>query len=481
MRISTDLEKNIAYIKKAIDQCPDYIINELKLKDGTNFLLLCVDNMVDSQILYDEVIPRIMTMSRDTFSLLNLPFARVKTDHTLDEALAGIATGGTFFLLDGMNYGFEVRVEKLFGRVPSASETEKNLRGARDSFVENINMNMAILRTKIGNSDLKFEEHFVGSATHQKITIAYIKGIANEKLLAKIGERIDNLNYDGFLSTGYIEQMIADKPRSPFPQFEATERTDKTVAGLLEGKFAILLNGAPEALLMPVSFWSFFQAMDDYNHNPWIGTLLGLFRFISLFIAIFLPSIYITVLSFHYYITPLSVISTLLSSRDMVIFSPLLEAIIMEFLFEIIREAAVRLPTYVGSTLGIVGGIIIGQAAVEMGLVSNYMVIVVSVTAIASFVVPSQDMAYTLRLVRFGLMFFAGFFGFVGMLVGGALLLIHLIQVESLGRPYLLPMFPPHPKEAGNTVIRLPFRFLRHRPSTAWPKDIIRGKNRGKE
>ena len=159
-------------------------------------------------------------------------------------------------------------------------------------------------------------------------------------------------------------------------------------------------------------------------------------RFISLFIAIFLPSIYITVLSFHYYITPLSVISTLLNSRDMVIFSPLLEAVIMEFLFEIIREASVRLPTYVGSTLGIVGGIIIGQAAVEVGLVSNYMVIVVSVTAIAGFVVPSQDMAYTLRLIRFLLMFFAGFFGFVGMIIGGSLLLIHLIQVESLGRPY---------------------------------------------
>ncbi|MDO4542679.1 MAG: spore germination protein [Bacillota bacterium] len=480
MKISADFPKNVAYVKEAIDQCPDYIINELKLKDGTRLLLLCIDNMVDSQILYYEVIPRIMAMTKETFSLDILPFASVTVDTTLDDALAGVATGGTFFLLEGMRYGFEVRVEKLFGRTPEASETEKNLRGSRDSFVENINMNMAILRTKVGNHNLKYEEHTIGASTHQKIIISYIKGIANEKLLAKLRQRIKDLNFDGYLSTGYVEQMIADRPRSPFPQFEATERTDKTVAGLLEGKFAIFVNGAPEALLMPVCFWGFFQAMDDYSHSPWVGSMLGIFRFISLFIAIFLPSIYITILSFHYYITPISVISTLVNSRNMVIFSPLLEAVIMEFLFEIIRESAVRLPTYVGSTLGIVGGIIIGQAAVEVGLVSNYMVIVVSVTAIAGFVVPSQDMAYTMRLVRFLMMFFAGFFGFIGMLVGGSLLLIHLIQVESLGRPYLLPMFPAKPRDTVNTVIRLPFRFLRFRPSIAKPEDKIRGKNRGK-
>ncbi len=480
MKISADFQKNVDFVKQAIDQCPDYIINELKLKDGTRLLLLCIDNMVDSQILYDEVIPRIMDMTKETFTLDALPFARVKVDTTLDDALAGVATGGTFFLVEGMCRGFEVRVERLFGRTPMPSDTEKNLRGSRDSFVENINMNMAMLRTKVGNHNLKYEEHFIGATTNQKLVIAYIKGIANEKLLARLRQRVKNLNFDGYLSTGYVEQMIADRPRSPFPQFDATERTDKTVAGLLEGKFAVFVNGAPEALLMPVSFWGFFQAMDDYSHSPWVGSMLGIFRFISLFIAIFLPSIYITVLSFHYYITPLSVISTLLNSRDMVIFSPLLEAVIMEFLFEIIREASVRLPTYVGSTLGIVGGIIIGQAAVEVGLVSNYMVIVVSVTAIAGFVVPSQDMAYTLRLIRFLLMFFAGFFGFVGMIIGGSLLLIHLIQVESLGRPYLMPLFPARPKEAVNTVVRMPFRFLRFRPSTAKPEDKIRGKNRGK-
>lgn len=480
MKISPDFNKNVEYVKKAIDQCPDYIINELKLKDGTGLLLLCIDNMVDSQILYDEVIPRIIALTKETFSLDILPFARIRIDTTLDDALAGVATGGTFFLVEGLNYGFEVRVERLFGRTPNSSETEKNLRGSRDSFVENINMNMAILRTKIGNHNLKYEEHFIGASTNQKIVIAYIKGLANEKLLARLRGRIKNLNFDGYLSTGYVEQMIADHPRSPFPQYDATERTDKTVFELLEGKFAVFVNGAPEALIMPVSFWDFFQAMDDYSHSPWVGTMLGVFRFISLFIAIFLPSVYITVLSFHYYITPLSVISTLLSSRDLVVFSPLLEAVIMEFLFEIIRESAVRLPTYVGSTLGIVGGIIIGQAAVEVGLVSNYMVIVVSVTAIAGFVVPSQDMAYTLRLVRFLMMFFAGFFGFVGMLVGGSLLLIHLIQVESLGRPYLMPLFPLRPEELNSTVVRMPFRFLRFRPSTAKPIDKIRGKNRGK-
>ena len=149
MKISADFQKNVDFVKQAIDQCPDYIINELKLKDGTRLLLLCIDNMVDSQILYDEVIPRIMDMTKETFTLDALPFARVKVDTTLDDALAGVATGGTFFLVEGMCRGFEVRVERLFGRTPMPSDTEKNLRGSRDSFVENINMNMAMLRTKV--------------------------------------------------------------------------------------------------------------------------------------------------------------------------------------------------------------------------------------------------------------------------------------------------------------------------------------------
>ncbi|MEG0999068.1 MAG: spore germination protein [Clostridiales bacterium] len=481
MKISADWQKNVDYIKEAIKFCPDYIINELKLKDGTRVLLLCIDNMVNSQILYDEVIPNVLAMDSKNFNLDTLPFAKVKIDTTLDEALAGVATGGTFFLLEGRCRGFEVRVEYVFGRFPAPSETEKNLRGAKDSFVENVNLNMAMMRNKIGNANLKFEEHIIGATTNQKLVISYIKGIADDKLLAKLRGRIKHLNYDGFLSTGYVEQMISDHPRSPFPQCDATERTDKTVSALLEGKFAIFVNGAPSALIMPTSFWGFFQAMDDYSHSPWIGSLVGIFRFISLFIALFLPSIYITILSFHYYVTPISIISTLGNSRSMVLFSPLIEALVIEFLFEIIREASVRLPTYVGSTLGIVGGIIIGQAAVEAGLVSNYMVIVVSVTAIAGFVVPSQDMAYTLRFVRFFMMFFAGAFGFIGMITAASLLMIHLLQLESLGRPYLLPMFPTHKVGLYNTVVRFPFAKLRTRPTIAKPIDKIRGKNYGKK
>lgn len=481
MKISTDFQKNVDYIKDAIHLCPDYIINELKRKDGTRVLFLCIDNMVNSQILYEEVIPRVLEADGETFSLDRMPFARVKIDTDLDEALSGVATGGTFFLLEGRSRGFQVRVEKLVGRNPESSESEKNLRGARDSFVENLNINLAIMRTKIGNHKLKFETCTIGASTNQNVAISYIEGIADPKLLEKLKHRITTLDYDGFPSTGYIEQMISDYPRSPFPQCDSTERTDKTVSALLEGKFAVFLNGAPMALLLPTNFWGFFQAMDDFSHSPWIGSITRLFRFISLFIALFLPAIYITILTFNYYVTPLSILSDLMGSRNIVLFAPLTEAIIMEFLFEIIRESSVRLPTSVGSTLGIVGGIIIGQAAVEAGLVSNYMIIVVSVTAIAGFVVPSQDMAYALRFVRLAMMIFAGFFGFIGLIIGSALLMMHLIQLESLGRPYLLPFLPMHKEGIGNTVIRAPFLLLKRRPTTAKPMDTIRGRKHGKK
>ncbi|MBQ4092633.1 MAG: spore germination protein [Firmicutes bacterium] len=475
MKISSNFDENVQYFREAAVDCPDYIINELKLKDGTKLLLFFIDNMVNTEVLYMRVLPKIMETDSKDFMLSDMPFAAVTITTTLEDALTGIGTGGVFFLLEGKTRGFQVRIEKLVGRLPSSTETEKNIRGAKDSFVENLRINMAIMRTKICNHNLKFKQFSLGSATQQTAAIAYIKGIADEGLLNELGDRLKKLNYDGYLDTAYVEQMISEHPHSPFPQCNMTERTDKAEAALLEGRLVLFLTGSPNVIILPANFWSFFHAIDDYNHPPAIGSIIGILRFAGMFISLFLPAAYIAVLSYHYYVVPLNILSNLASSRTLVIFTPLVEAFIMEFLFEIIREASVRLPTYIGGTIGIVGGIIIGQAAVEAGIVSNLMVIVVAITAIAGFVIPSQDMSQSLRFTRFFIMLFAGIFGICGLVIAASLLLIYLLQLRSLGRPYLMPLSPLRIKGWYNTIIRMPFTKLRRRSSLAKPADTIRG------
>lgn len=475
MKISSNFSENVAYIREAAVDCPDYIINELKLKDGTKLLLLYIDNMVNTEILYMEVLPRILESEGDDFTLERLPFGAVRITTSLDDALTGIGTGGIFFLLEDRNRGFQVRVEKLVGRLPQSTEVEKNIRGAKDSFVENLKINMAIMRTKICNHNLKFKECPLGSSTHQTAAVAYLKGIADETILNQLIQRLKHLDYDGYLDTAYIEQMISDHPHSLFPQFNMTERTDKAEAALLEGRFVLFLTGSPNVIILPANFWSFFHAMDDYNHPSILGSFIGILRLVGMFISLFLPAAYIAVLSYHYYVIPLNILSNLAASRTLVIFTPLVEAFIMEFLFEIIREASVRLPSYIGNTVGIVGGIIIGQAAVAAGLVSNLMVIVVSITAIAGFVIPSQDMAQSLRFTRFFMMLFAGILGLCGLVTAASLLFIYLLQMKSLGRPYLMPVFPLNVKGLANTIIRGPFARLRRRSDIAKPVDDIRG------
>lgn len=475
MKISSNFDENVKYFREAAVDCPDYIINELKLKDGTKLLLFFIDNMVNTEVLYMRVLPRLLETDSKDFSLSDMPFAAVTVTTTLEDALTGIGTGGVFFLLENHTRGFQVRIEKLVGRLPNTTETEKNIRGAKDSFVENLRINMAIMRTKICNHNLKFKQFQLGASTHQTAAVAYIKGIADEGLLDELSERLNKLNYDGYLDTAYVEQMISEHPHSPFPQCNMTERTDKAEAALLEGRLVMFLTGSPNVIILPANFWSFFHAIDDYNHPPIIGSIIGILRFLGMFISLFLPAAYIAVLSYHYYVIPLNILSNLAASRTLVIFTPLVEAFIMEFLFEIIREASVRMPTYIGGTIGIVGGIIIGQAAVEAGIVSNLMVIVVAITAIAGFVIPSQDMSQSLRFTRFFIMLFAGMLGVCGLVIAASLLLIYLLQLRSLGRPYLMPVFPMRKKGLGNTIVRMPFRKLRRRSSLAKPMDNVRG------
>jgi spore germination protein len=478
--LSTCLEDNIKHFEERFADCPDIIRRRLYLKDNTEIYLVYIDGLVDNNLLQRDLIISLTDLElnniNDKKTLENLPLSNLNLHNEITSLEREITAGKAIFLVNGQNYGVSVKISKHETRQISEPITEKNIKGSHEGFVESLNINMSILRRNIQNNNLKFKMLNIGSSTNQSVAIGYIKGICNEELLNTLYHRISELNMDGVMAIGFIEQVIVDYPNSPFPQYQSTERPDKVMAGLLEGRMVIMLQGTPVTLIAPVTYFSFFQSMDDYSHNWIMGTFLGLLREFGMLLTLFLPALYISITSFHYYMVPLELLIPLAESRVRVPFSPIVETVVLAVVIELIHEASVRLPTYIGTTIGVVGGIIIGQAAVEAGIVSNLLIIVIAITATSSNIIPNEDMSLAIRLCSFIMLILSGIFGIIGIVVFGVLILTHLINLRSLGQPYFQPLIPFKPKDLKDTFVRLPLKYHKKRPDIAKPNDLIRGR-----
>lgn len=473
----------IQQLDEKFKDCPDIIKRDLFLNENKQAIAIYVDGLVDLDLIQNNFINIILNADlarlTDKGYFQSLPIGKITYYSDINIILKEILAGGTIIFIDGLNFAIGCKFSKVEKRRLTEPETEKNVRGAHTGFIEDINTNVSLLRGRIKNTTLKFKEINIGTSTNQKVLIAYVQGIANEDNLNKLHSKIQSINFDGFIGIGYIEQFITDFPMSPFPQHQMTERIDKAVSALLEGKFVILLDGTPVVLMAPVTYYSFFRAPDDFNAHWIIGSFFGLLRELGMILAVYLPALYIAIVSFHYYMIPLDLLLQLARSRVKIPFPPIVEALIMEITIELLREAAIRLPSYIGTTIGVVGGLVIGEAAVSAGIVGELLLIVVAVTAIASYVIPSNDMALAVRITRFGLILLAAMFGIIGFVVGAALLVIHLLKLESLGQPYLQPLFPLKRDGLKDVFIRLPLKYHRTRPNAPDPVDKKRGKNNG--
>ncbi|WP_411680506.1 spore germination protein [Clostridium thailandense] len=483
MKLSKVLTDNINKLKTKLNDCPDVIWKRIYLNNNKEGYFIYIEGLVDVNLTQRDFINPIILMKYEEIlnqkNIENIPASNIYFVYDLNEILQNIVSGITVFILDGMDYAVCCESRKFEKRSVDEPETEKNVKGPHEGFIEDLKVNMSILRKRIRNNNLKFKTLKLGTTTHQNAVIAYIEDIANPKLIDNLYNKMNAIDYDGLLATGYIQQLITDFKKSPFPQYQATERPDRAIAALMEGRLVILLDITPVALIVPVNFFAFFTAFDDYSINWLFGSFLGLLRFFALIIAIFLPGLYIAITTFHYYMIPLNLLVPLAESRSRVFLPPILEALVMEITIEFLREAAIRLPTYVGSSIGIVGGIVIGQAAVQAGIVSDLLIIIVSVTAIASFVQPTYDMSLAIRFIRFIIMIFSSIFGIVGIVICGAMIIAHLVVLESLGQPYFQPIIPLKMKDLKDTIIRAPLNLLKKRPEIAKPLDKRRGKNNG--
>ncbi|WP_085994247.1 spore germination protein [Oceanobacillus senegalensis] len=385
-----------------------------------------------------------------------------------------ILAGDSVILLDGYETAFAIGSKGYESRAVEESSSTTVIRGPREGFTETLRINTSLIRRRIKDPNLWIENKVIGKKTHTDVSICYINGIVNEKIVKEVKKRINAIDTDAILESGYIEEYIQDSPYSPFPTVYNTERPDTICAGLLEGKVAIIVDGTPFVLLVPTLIIDFFQSSEDYYQRVDIGTMLRLLRYLGFFLALLTPSMYIALTTFHQEMIPTQLLISLAAQREGVPFPAFVEALIMEFVFDILREAGTRMPRAIGSAISIVGALVVGQAAVQAGFVSAAMVIVVSLTAISSFLIPSPDLSSSIRILRYPFMTLAASFGLLGIIIGVIFMVLHLASLRSFGIPYLSPMGPMIIQDQKDALIRMPLWRISTRPRLMNQKNIVR-------
>ena len=362
------------------------------------------------------------------------------------------------------------------------TDTEKVLRGSNEGFTESVKTNTALIRKRIRSTDMKVEELTAGVRSNTRLVLVYMKELVYPEVLEQIRRGIDQFVIDGVLDSGIIEQLTEEDWVSPFPQFQTTQRPDRAALAVLEGRIVLLCDNSPVALILPTDLNSFLKTSDDYYNRFGVATFARILRYMAAFFAMTLPGLYLAVTNFHTQILPTPLLLSFWEARIGVPFPAALEVILMEISFELLREAGVRLPGAMGNTIGIVGGLIIGQAAVDANLVSPIVVIVVAFTALCSFSIPNEEFAFSFRILKFYVIVLSAWLGFFGFLIALLTVFIHLSRLESFGIPYLMPFVGADVNDyhdERDSIWRAPLKKMVRRPIYAnVGSGYVCGKNR---
>jgi len=467
-----ELEDTLASLKKAFVNCSDVIYRPFCLFDNRAACLLYLQGGDSHSVDADILAPLTMKpaghdagpLSLDDIQRTYIHIADATRRTTLQDIVSDVMAFRVVLLIAFEREALSLNAMKYPQRAIAEPETESVIRGPHAGFTEDLDTNVVQVRRKLHTPDLKIEYMELGSYSHTKVAILYLEGVVNPNLVTEVRERLGRIQIDGILESGYIEELIEDTPYSPFPQIQNTERPDVVASLLLEGRFALLIDGTPLALMAPINLWGAMASPEDYYERFFITNLLRWIRYLFLFVALFLPSIYIAVTTFNQEVLPTNLLLSIAAARENTPFPALVEAFSMEITFEALREAGVRLPKTVGQAVSIVGALVIGQAAVQAGIISAPMVIVVSVTGIASFCIPRFNFAISIRLLRFPMMILAGTLGAFGIFMGSLVILAHLCALRSFGSPYLMPLAPFSASGLKDTVVRVPWWAMRSRP-----------------
>ncbi|WP_174615813.1 spore germination protein [Virgibacillus ihumii] len=479
-----DLDKNIYNLKVMLEEPNDLVIREFTAGHTDHkCALVFMDGLVDKNLINDNILKNLQVMAE----WKELPSSNTKLFHDIKQELVSISDvstgknlddvsnallyGSAILYVDGVRKAIIADVKGWETRSIDQPPSETIIRGPREGFIENFRTNMVMIRRYIRDPNLRFKTYDVGRRSKKKLALTYVDGIIHPDLLKEVKRRLSSIDMDSAPESGYIEQWIEDSFLSPFPQMMNTERPDAVAESLLEGKFAIILDGTPFVLIAPATIGNTLQAPEDYYERWWIGTGLRMLRYLAAFLAMFAPALYIALTSYHQGMIPTKLAFSIAATREGVPFPSVVEAFLMGFTMELLREASVRLPKAIGQTIGIIGGLVIGEAAVNAGVVSPIMVIVVALTAIASFCVPAYSVAISFRVLRFGVMIAAAILGLYGIILAYIMINIHIVNLKSIGVPYSSPYAPTFIRDWKDLVFRAPIPVLTKRPGYLLPND----------
>lgn len=395
-------------------------------------------------------------------------FSWAKEGRSFDDLYSELLSGNCVFLAEGENKFYSVFTSRIERRGIEEPTTQSVVRGPREGFSEDIAKNILIIKKRINNNSLRMINLNVGRVCKTKVAIMYIEGIAKKDIVNEVKKRIEKIKVDAVHDSSYIEELTKDDPYSVFPTYLSLEKSDSVSAALLQGKVAILVDGTPFVLTVPAVFFDFLQSSEDYYHHYIVASMMRIIRFITFYFVLLVPSAYVAITTYHQEILPTALLINIAAQREDVPFPVLFETFLMEFTFEILCEAGIRIPRAIGAAISVVGGVVIGQVAVEAGIMSAAVVIVVSFTAISSFSIPNYEMSSALRAVRFVFMILAGALGLYGLFMGIIILWLHLCKIKSVTVPYVTPLTPFIPRENKDTLIRFPLMENKKQDSWNW-------------
>ncbi|AXF57153.1 spore germination protein [Salicibibacter kimchii] len=470
-KINQRKKKTFQDILSTFRKSADFV--SFRVSDESPFCFHYLETVVDERYVHDEALP--YTKRKDIHTLTDLqrviPLEETKIlckGHLIEEQLLR----GHIMIQkkDENDKVLSLPAELIEERAIETPENEFTVVGPKEAFIESIDVNLNLIRKRLRTSDLVVEEMKVGRLSKSRVTILFIEGITNRQLVQTLRQRIQDVDYDEMVDISQISQFISDYPNSHIPQLLETERPERVTSALAEGKVAFMMDGSPQTTIGPTNFMEYFSSPDDHYMLWPLGSAFRLIRIVALLFSVHATSFYIAVTSYQHELIPDELLDTLIASRIEVPYPPIVEVMILELTVELLREAGARLPSRIGQTIGIVGGIVIGTAVVEASLASSVLLIMIGITALASFTAPIYKMGNTIRLIRFPFILFAQWFGIFGMAFCSALYLSHLFKLTSLGYPYLAPLYPLRVKDLRDVIIKMPIQKQQKRPTVLRPQ-----------
>ncbi len=480
-RITDRLTGNLAHdtkrLRKVLEPCGDVAFRPFFAPEpvGLPAVLIYSKHNADKALLQREVLETLMiralrsTPDAEALALVEqgLPVLHVESDSSISTVTDSVLRGNAALIVEGSATALLIMAKKPAARQVAEPSTESVVRGPREAFVEELEKNLNLIRKRLPTERLRVETTRLGKISRSNVVIVWLDGIADNGIVDEVRNRVMSIKIDAVLDSGYLEEFMEDSPFSPFPQIEHTERTDKLASALLEGRVGVLVDGSPYALMAPALLVHFLQSSEDYYERFILATSVRVIRFGALLISLLAPSFYVAITSIHQEMIPIGLALRLAGTREGAPFPVFVEALLMEAAFEILREAGIRLPAPVGQAVSIVGGLVVGEAAVQAGVANPITVVIVALTGISSFALPAYNLAFSLRLLRFPILAISAAMGLPGLAVACMVLLTHLASLRSFGVPYLSPFGPARFGEWKDAVLRAPWWAMLLRPRMA--------------